>query len=66
MVLAVLILITTLPALIPVGGDVLIPGEVDRVLIGLGHWLSRHGRTLVTIVLGALGGYLLVRGAIGV
>lgn len=63
-VLALLILITMLPALIPVGADLLLPGEADPVLSGLGRRLSRHGRTLVTIVLGGLGGYLVVRGAI--
>jgi hypothetical protein len=62
--LATVILVTMLPALIPVTADLMFPDEADRVLRGLDRWLREHGRTLVTAVLGALAGYLIVRGAI--
>ncbi|MET0908400.1 MAG: GAP family protein [Ilumatobacteraceae bacterium] len=61
---AVLVVLASTPAWLPVALTRVSPGAATRGLDALGRLITRHGRTVVVVVVGALGVYLIVHGLI--
>lgn len=61
---AVLVVLASIPAWLPVALTAVAPGPADRGLRWLGDLLDRHGRTIMLVVVGGLGLVLAVRGII--
>lgn len=61
---AVLVLVASTPAWLPVVLDVIAPGLVDRILAAIRHFLERHGHLILMVLLAVLGAFLTVRGAV--
>ena len=58
----VLVLVASMPAWLPVALTVIDPGLAGRVLTAIKHFLERHGRFLLLLILIVLGAFLVVRG----
>ena len=59
---AVLVVLAAIPAWLPVALTRVAPGPTARGLDALSRFITRHGRTLVVVVVGALGVYSMGRG----
>ena len=60
----VLVLITSIPAWLPVILEVILPGSMDRIIGAIKHFLERFGHRILVALLALLGAFLTVRGAI--
>jgi hypothetical protein len=60
----VLVLITSIPAWLPVILEVVLPGSMDRIIGAIKHFLDRFGHRILVALLALLGAFLTVRGAI--
>lgn len=61
---AVLVVLASIPAWLPVALTAVAPGPTERGLRRLGDLLDRHGRTIMLVVVGGLGLFLVVRGVV--
>lgn len=61
---AVLVLVASTPAWLPVVLQVVAPGLVDRILTAIRDFLERHGHLILELLLAALGAFLTVRGVV--
>lgn len=64
LLVAVLVVLATVPAWLPVALIGVAPGTAAKGLDALGRLLSRHGRAIVVVVVAALGAILIVRGVL--
>lgn len=62
--IAVLVLLSTMPAWVPIATTRVAPGPAARVLDALGDLISRRGKTLVVSLLAALAAVLVGRGVL--
>ena len=64
LLVAVLVVLASTPAWLPVVLVGLAPGPAESFLDGVGSFIERRGRTLVVVAIALLGAFLLVRGAV--
>lgn len=62
--IAVLVVMATMPAWIPIATTRVAPGPAERVLVAVGHLITEHGRTLVVILVAVSGFVLVGRGVV--
>lgn len=62
--IAVLVVLATMPAWIPIATTRIAPGTAERALDGLSNLISRYGHRLAVVLIAALGIGLIVRGAL--
>lgn len=60
--IAVLVVLTTIPAWVPLAATRIAEKPAERVLDRLGDLMARHGRTAAIVAFAALGALLVVRG----
>lgn len=63
---AVLIALATMPAWVPIAATRVAPGPAERALDWLGNLIARNGRSIVVVLIAALGIVLIGRGALHV
>jgi Sap, sulfolipid-1-addressing protein len=62
--IAVLVVLVTMPAWIPIATTRVAPGTAERALVAIGNLIARDGRTIVVILIAVLGVVLVGRGAL--
>jgi hypothetical protein len=62
--IAVLVVLTTMPAWIPIAMTRVAPGPAERALTWLNDLIAQNGRKIAAILIAALGTVLIVRGAL--
>lgn len=63
-VIAVLVMLASMPAWLPVALTAVAPGAAERGLLAIGDLIERRGLLLTVLVLAALGLLLVVRGIV--
>lgn len=61
---AVLVVLATIPTWVPIAATRVAPGPAERALSWLGDLISQHGRRIAVILIAALGTVLIGRGAL--
>ncbi len=64
--LAVLLVVTLLPVLLPLASYAIAPGPASRILGPFGAWVGRHKGTVGIVFLLGFGSYLLIKGLSGI